>query len=278
MNENKSKKINSKDSNSTQTDIENIKICTYNIFWKIMKKDISIEKNIGKKNLKKFKFNIIKNIYLTKQIINPDIICIQEAEENHLIIKLFENSTYKHYVGYSEPEHILTIWKKKIYKKKLIADGEFESGRPFTLFVFEDIKTKIHFIFINIHPGHNPNTQEYIIKPIQQIINKHSDNIYLLDSRRIIISGDFNRDISKQIAFEPKKYYLKFNNTKYYFNPLLTLNKTCCSLNGYGYKKNCDQTIDTYKKPISSYQLNKVKWYDTKSSDHIAVITELKKF
>jgi len=97
----------------------NISIFSYNIFWKIMKNNNSpLEKNFGFTKLQKLKLNIISNIKNVINYYNPFIYCFQEAESAHSIIELFSKSEYRYHLGYSEPEHILTIWRKDVIKKK----------------------------------------------------------------------------------------------------------------------------------------------------------------
>ena len=161
-------------------------------------------------------------------------------------------------------------------KKKLIFDGQFEQGRPFSIIVFCDIRFNTHFILINIHAGHNYQTITSIFEPIQKLIEINKISINKYDIKRIIIIGDFNRNISSQIVLEPKKYKLIVNLSKYYFKSLENTNKTCCSLNGWGYKNNYDQIIDSYATPMHMQQLNKEQWYISNSSDHLAILTIVK--
>ena len=89
--------------------------------------------------------------------------------------------------------------------------------------------------------------------------------------------GDFNRDIRSQIKIDPTRYRLKINSIEYIFYPIEdTTNKTCCSLSGWGYKLNYDQTIDSYHQPLLIHQLNKEQWYISESSDHLATLSVLK--
>jgi hypothetical protein len=257
----------------------NLSIFSYNVYWKIMKlNDSLLNKNLNKTNLIKLKSNVLKNILNTKNYFNPFIYCFQESESFLDIINLFEKSLYKYHLGYSNPEHILTIWRKDIMKKKLVLDGEFEAGRPFSIFVFKDLRYKIYWILINIHSGHNPYTETSIFEPIQKLIQINQNKINKYDISRIIIIGDFNRDISSQIKIEPTKYKLILNSNEFNFKPTFNNNKTCCSLNGLGHKFNYDQVIDSYSEPILTYQLNNENWYLNNSSDHLAILSVLKNF
>lgn len=256
----------------------NISIFSYNIFWQIMKNDNSpLEKTLGKQKLNELKSNILKNITNTKNYYNPFVYCFQEAESAQDIIQLFDKSEYVYHLGYSNPEHILTIWRNDVLKKKLIFDGEFEPGRPFTLIIFKDIRFGIYWILINIHAGHHYDTLS-IFDPIQKIININKEQIGLFDIKRIVIIGDFNRDIGSQIKIDSIKYKLIINGLKFEFNFIETNNKTCCSIKGWGYNKNYDQIIDTYSQPLLTYQLNNETWYHKESSDHLAIISVVKNF
>jgi hypothetical protein len=256
----------------------NISIFSYNVFWKIMKNDNSpLEKILGNHKLNELKSNIILNITNTKNYYNPFVYCFQEAESAQDIIQLFNKSEYVYHLGYSNPEHILTIWRTDVLKKKLVLDGEFEPGRPFTLIIFKDIRFEIYWMLINIHAGHHYDTLS-IFDPIQKIININKEQICLFDIKRVVIIGDFNRDIGSQIKIYTIKYKLIINGLKFEFNFIETNNKTCCSIKGWGYNKNYDQIIDTYSQPLLTYQLNNETWYHKESSDHLAILSVVKNF
>ena len=241
----------------------NISICSYNVYWKIMKNNSS---------------PLIKNISNIKNYYNPYFYFFQEAENYSEITDIFDKSDYKFHINYSNPEHMLTIWQYKIFKKKIAIDGEFENGRPFCLFVFKDLRFSNYFILINIHGGHHSNTVETIFKPIQNVIDNNIHIIKKYNITRISICGDFNRDIGSQIFLEPSKFNIQINSSIYNFIPHLTKNKTCCSLNGYGHNKNYDQLIDSYNEPLIIHQLNNESWYISESSDHLAILSIIKNF
>lgn len=264
----------------------NISIFSYNVFWKIMKNNTSpLEATLGSTKLNELKSNIISNITNVINYYNPFIYCFQEAESSQDIINLFSKSEYSYHLGYSEPEHILTVWRKDVMKKKIILDGEFEPGRPFSIIVFNDLRYKNYFMLINIHASHHHHTNSSIFEPIQNLIdlnldliNKHV-NGRIERIERIVVVGDFNRDIGSQIKINPTGYKLKINLIEYNFNPIQnTTNKTCCSLKGWGYKLNYDQAIDSYSSPLLIHQLNKERWYISESSDHLATLTIIKNF
>lgn len=272
----------------------NISICSYNLFWEVMNNYSSpLEKKIGKDNLDKLKENILKNIFFIKNYYNPFVYCFQESAAYTDVINIFEKNKYDFYVGKSGPENILTIWNLDVLKKKKIFDGEFELGRPFTIIIFKDIRFDSYFILVNIHSGHNQDTSKSIFDPIQKIIIANKNIINKFNIKRIIISGDFNRDISSEIIGKSNSndniinnnmhnndnnnnYQLIVNSSIYNFYPFVSNNKTCCSLNGYGYKKNYDQVIDSYDTPIVIHPMTKEKWYESKSSDHVAILSIVK--
>jgi hypothetical protein len=260
----------------------NISICSYNIFWKIMINDSSLlGKKLDKTALFKLKEALLKNIFLIKNFYSPHFYCFQEAESYINITTMFENTIYDHHINYSKPEHMLTIWKKIFFNKILVFDGEFEKGRPFSILVLEDLRFGTNFILINVHAGHNPNTFKCIFEPIQKIFTINNNQIEKYDIKRIIICGDFNRDIGKQIldndgAEKDKKLNLIVGSIQYNFKPFVSDNKTCCNLNGYGYNKNYDQLIDSFDKPILIHPLSKENWYRSKSSDHIGILAIVK--
>jgi hypothetical protein len=254
--------------------INNISICSYNVFWKIMCLDKSLlNEKINLKTLKEFKQNLLKNIFLIKNYYNPHFYCFQESSSYEEILKIFENTKYDFHINYSEPEYMLTVWNNNLFKKQLIIDYEFEKGRPFSIFIFKDIFNKNYFILMNIHSGHRENTQKSIFEPMQQIIDNYKDEINKFTIYRIIVCGDFNRDINALI--NKNKFSLFLNKKKFIFKSLNTNNKTCCNLNGYGLKLNSDNIIDTFNQPRIVHPLNKESWYKLKSSDHIAILSIL---
>lgn len=257
----------------------NISVFSYNVFWKIMKLTNSpLINSMGNEKLKELKSNILKNISNVKKYYNPFIYCFQESESIEDIIKLFENSKYAYHITYSEPEHMLTIWQHRVLKKIFSIDAEFEPGRPFVIFIFKDLRFDNYFMLINIHSGHNTNTILSIFNPIQKSIDSKNKIFSKYNIKRIIIVGDFNRDIGEQIILQPNKFKLYLNLVEFNFYPILTKNKTCCNIKGYAYNKNYDQIIDSYKKPILTHSLNKELWYIPASSDHLAILSVVKNF
>lgn len=258
-------------------DNQNISIFSYNVFWKIMtNKNSPLVNTLGQKKIYELKSNILTNIEYVISYYNPFVYCFQEIESENDILQKFNKNKFMYHIGCSIPEHILTIWRKDVLEKKLILDGEFEKGRPFTIIIFKDLRFDIYWMLINIHGSHNYNTEIEIFKPIQNLIDINKNKIKKYDIKRLIMIGDFNRDISSQIELSPSNYKIKINSVEHIFNYLKNNNKTCCSLKGWGHKYNFDQAIDTYGKPLGIFQLNKEKWYKSESSDHIPIMAIFK--
>ena len=53
---------------------------------------------------------------------------------------------------------------------------------------------------------------------------------------------------------------------------------TCCSISGKNLKNNFDFVIDTFDSCILRHELNKESWYLQPSSDHIMIMTIIKKY
>jgi hypothetical protein len=275
----------------------NISISSFNVNWKIMDTRINETSTISnsstgittgittgtataldKKQNKmiELKKNILKNILMLKNYYDPFFYCFQEANKYDEILQIFQTNEYEYNIGYSKPEYILTIWKYKYMKKLFVINDEFEAGRPFSIIVFKDLRFGVNFILINIHCGHNIDTKETFVKPIEKIFETKLNDFVSFDIKRIIIVGDFNRDIGMEIYHSTIKFFI--DKKKFNMKGIQTKNKTCCSLEGYGYNKNYDQIIDSFEKPILIYPLNKEKWYNSKSSDHIGILCLIKNF
>ena len=98
---------------------------------------------------------------------------------------------------------------------------------------------------------------------------------------RIIIGGDFNRDINQEIKSDSKsKLVFELGHNHSIFNFKFTPNSTsntCCSIsaNSNNFKKNFDFIIDTFDSCILRHELNKESWYKQPASDHIMIMTIL---
>ena len=264
----------------------NIAICSYNLNWKIMDlhPDLIEQYSYSSNELKLFKSNIISNIQTIYDYYNPQIYCFQETSKYQDFIHIFNKEIFKYHINSSGPEFMVTVWDSTRIKLLESIDGEFESGRPFCIFIFKDLLVKNIFILINIHAGHNPNTLYTIFKPIQQIFSK-SKIFSNYPISRIIIGGDFNRDINQEIKSDSNsnsksksksKLVLKLGNRifNFQFTPKSTSN-TCCSISGNKFNKNFDFVIDTFDSCILRHELNKESWYKQPASDHIMVMTIL---
>jgi hypothetical protein len=242
-------------------------IISYNVYWKTM--DINNSENHlrNKLDLINYKKNILENIKYSYYHFNPDIYCFQEAHDYSSIINIFDKKKYNYHINISEKDVLLTIWNNQILKLIKVFDDEFEKGRPFSIFLFFNTKTNKYIIFINIHASHQEDTLKTIFKPIQENIDK---NFKKYSIKRIIIGGDFNRDINSYL--KNNKYFLIINKKKYFFKENYNNNKTCCDIFNKKYEFNSDQVIDTKSSNIITFQLDKFIWYKKKSSDHIMIL------
>jgi len=217
-------------------------IVTYNIKWD--SNEIQIK-------------NILLNIQEILKIYDIDFLLFQEASIYIKLIKIIDSKKYNYYLNKSGPEHMITFYKKN-YNKINVYDGEFIPGRPFCIFLFENILSKKKFYITNIHASHHPNTDLSIIKPIEKI-TKHLIN----DTDVFILGGDFNRNIITNIFIKTKNNNFKLKNIKNNSN-------TCCNLNINKLKYNFDHIIS------SSKIIKKITFNENyPSSDHILVIVEL---
>ncbi len=258
----------------------NIAICSYNLNWEVM--DPYNGKLVDEytiKQVKEFKQNIILNIQNTFDYYNPQIYCFQEASNFNDLTHIFKDDKFDKYVNLSGPEFMLTVWDKSRFDFIDVQPGEFQKGRPFCIFILKDKITFDNILLINIHAGHNPNTIYSIFNPIQ----KQIDTLDILNKiviSRIIIAGDFNRDINNQIKSDDKykKLIIQIANKsfdfKYYDKPL---NNTCCSIDSLRYKHNFDFVIDSYASVLIRHEMIKETWYKTPSSDHIMIMSILEK-
>lgn len=251
---------------------ENLTICSYNIFWKIMELAIS---NIKPSELKKYRANIINNITTVRDYFDPDILCFQEASGFESIIKLFDDKNYCHHLSFADPEYLLTVWNSSRLLFESVQESSFQRGRPFNIFIFFDKIKKKRIMIINIHAPHNLYTQTAIFNPIQKVITNHYNNISV---SRIAIIGDFNRNIALEIKSDPSKYKLNvgkniFNFYSYKNNSSIN---TCCGIdNNVLLKFAFDNVIDSYQDPIFTTELSKEKWYKSPASDHMMILSVL---
>ena len=217
-------------------------IITYNIKWN----SNNIEIN-----------NILLNI---KKILNTydiDFLLFQEATIYKKLINIIDNKKYDYHLNKSGLEHMITFYKKN-YKKINVYDSEFTTGRPFCVFLFENMLSNKKLYLINLHASHHPNTDLSIIKPIEKI----TKNLYN-ESHSLIMGGDFNRNIIENIYIHTQNKKFKLKNVKNNLN-------TCCNVNAHNLKHNFDHVLCSIK-PIKKIIYNEY----SPASDHMMVIVEL---
>jgi hypothetical protein len=266
-------------------DYPNIAICSYNLNWEIMDiKEGKLTREYTVKELEQYKSNILENIQNIHDYYNPQIYCFQEAANYTEVTKIFNPDIFKHHVNISGPELMLTIWDSTRFELLNVKSSGFESGRPFCIFVFKDILVGNTFILINIHAGHRTDTYKSIFRPIQKILDK-SKLLKNYNISRIIIGGDFNRNINEQIKSSKELILINDSdfdsNSKQIFNFQYTnkkLSNTCCSISGKNLKNNFDFVIDSLDSCILRHELNKESWYLQPASDHIMIMSIIKKY
>jgi hypothetical protein len=201
--------------------------------------------------------NILLNIQTIINTYDIDFLLFQEARIYKKLINIIDNKKYNYHLNKSGEEHMITFYKKN-YEKINAYDSDFSPGRPFCIFLFKNIISKNIFYLINLHSGHNINTELSIINPIEKI-TKYLNN----ETDIFILGGDFNRNIITSISIKTKNKNFK---TKYFKNN----SKTCCNTNNNKLKYNYDHILSSIK-TIKKITFNK----NIPSSDHILVIVEL---
>ncbi len=255
----------------------NISVCSYNIFWKVMDpSDTDLKNDFTLAQLKQFKKNIISNIQNVHDYYNPSIYCFQEASNFQDFIHIFKDQFYLKYINVSGPEYMVTVINKNKFSFIDVMPGQFQKGRPFCIFLLKDNDTDENFLLINIHAGHIQYTYNSIFKPIQKSLDMLDlNNKNNIDISRIVMAGDFNRDINHEIKID-SQLVLNIGNKvfsfKYYDKPM---ENTCCSLVSTNYTINFDFVIDSFKQPIIRHELNKELWYSNPSSDHVMIMSIL---
>lgn len=257
-----------------KNDYPNIVICSYNIYWKLMDLSNTTLNYIKPELLAKYKQNTLTNITNTINYYNPHIYCFQEAASYPELIKLFDKNIYDYYVNKSGKEYMLTIYNKNKFTLLYSISGEFESGRPFCICIFNNETYNYNFMLINIHAGHDIDTNTSIFKHIQDCINK-IDKCFL-NIKRIIIAGDFNRNVENEINNNSYNYYLLINDDKFIFYNFYNNKNTCCNIYGNKLDKNYDYIIESLERPILTHNLSDEKWYTYPSSDHTMIMTIIK--
>lgn len=217
-------------------------ILSYNVRW-----------NSDKIQIK----NILNNIDNVLNTYDIDFMLFQEAYFYKKILKLIDLKKYNYHYHKSDKDILITIYKNN-YTIKNVYDGEFEKGRPFSIFYFQNKITNNYFLFINLHAGHHPNINYHIFKPINEI----TKNLNITPTQ-IIMGGDFNKNIKTkhEINTKNKTFKLKFLNNN---------EKTCCDINSKRLYFTIDHIISS-KKPIKKIV------YKGKSpaSDHLLILVEV---
>jgi hypothetical protein len=254
-------------------DIEKLSCVSYNLFWEIMDYENAVRLIKIKKDLPKYKEYLLHNINSVLDYYNPQILCFQEASNFKNIVDLFDHN-FDHVVNKSNLENMITIWNKNKIKLISFKSNEFEKGRPFCIFIFKHKILKYNFMLINIHASHNDDTENALFKPIQNIINTF-DNTLLKNIHRVLIVGDFNRNVNNEIKNKLFSYSLLINKIKYQFHNNNNNKNTCCDMYGNNLIKNYDHVIDTLNNPLVIHPLNNEKWYKYPSSDHVMILSIL---
>ena len=102
------------------------------------------------------------------------------------------------------------------------------------------------------------------------------------------MGGDFNRNINLEVNNDSgsgsgskagAKLILELNHSifNFKFTDKISSN-TCCSISGNNLKNNFDFIIDSFDSIILRHELNKESWYKQPSSDHIMIMTIIKKY
>jgi len=238
----------------------NLKMLTYNVNWQNMSGDKSAPIDLCK--TKDLCASNINNLILDE--LPLDFIFIQEVMNEEVLFKDLEKE-YKIVKTKSGNETMGVVINNK-YNVLTAIGGEFESGRPF-LVVF----LKEGICLVNVHMGHKKNILDEL-KKIEEEIYKRKINV---DPYRIILGGDFNADVGKEILFFEKNM---FNYKKKF---------TCCvytthmgkSINNLRYLKgkNIDHILDSEDEPVYSTILTPLDENNNLNpgSDHLGVYVEL---
>jgi hypothetical protein len=222
-------------------------------------------------NCKLCKYNILANINLFVKKYKPEICAFQETAKYESIIELFDNSVYEHYLNKSGPEYMLTIWNKRTYALIDAYHGEFERGRPFAIIILQKAKSVNYIAVINIHAGHIINTHYSIFKIINNFINENITDDIKNNVSRIIMAGDFNRNVNKDLTSD---YKIKFTK-EFKLRSLSNYEYTCCDM-GYAHTKNYDHVLDSKFTPVDKYLGIESSKYKVPASDHVLVMVKLK--
>jgi hypothetical protein len=218
------------------------------------------------------KLNILLNISTNIKKYNPDFVTIQEASEHNSIVELFDSDLYDSYINMSEKETMLSLWNKKKFNLVNSYDAEFDKGRPYVILILENNRTKKNIALINLHGGHNTDTQQNIFDKINDFIKTKIKLQIKKSITRVIMSGDFNRDVYEDST---SNYIIKFVDD-FALHRFSNKKQTCCSTIGYGHKFVYDHILDSKATLEKTILGNGNKNYKVPSSDHILIIGKLK--
>jgi hypothetical protein len=145
-------------------------------------------------------------------------------------------------------------------------------GRPFCIFILKHKKTNNYICLINIHAGHEPNTQETIFNIINKLIEDKLDDKLAKKISRVIMFGDFNRN-----PFDDKTsgYEIIIGNNIFNLHKNDLDEKTCCNIKGKKNNSNYDHILDSLYK-VKRQLVNKEKYYTIPASDHVMIIGQVK--
>jgi hypothetical protein len=247
-----------------------LNIISYNVSWEAMTSSMFGNLKLCTNGI--CKSNILDNIVFNVKKYKPTFALFQEASEHNDIIDLFNKDIYENFVNTSDKEFMISIWNKIKFTLVKALGGEFEKGRPFAIIILKNNKNNKNIALINLHAGHIPNTQLFIIDKINNFINNEFSHTIKKSITRVIMSGDYNRDIFED---NTSNYIIKFND-EFKLKRTQNNNHTCCSILGYGHKFNYDHVLDSKSNIIKKIVSNSVKQYKYPASDHVLIIVNLK--
>lgn len=261
-----------------------VKVFTYNVCWEANKpaplsyngKLSGDLLNVCQNNVEKCRQNISNTIsnYLHKN--KYDFIALQEIpienspglQLNDWIKRFKIKNNHNVIINTSGFEKMMTIYDSTKYRLIQHKFGNLnEKGRPFNSILFEDIKSKQNLMFVNLHAGHS--MKSYGSLQMKKQIEKQWSKQTHID--RVIVAGDFNRDIPNiDENYKLSLNLFGFNLYNKYKNRLLS----CCSTSSsplYKYPK--DHILDSYTG--ATYKKGKINF---PSSDHLYISALLKPF
>ena len=235
-----------------------IKILSYNVFWRAMKTNNAHNKCLNNKCL----LNVVNFIDSNSLY---DFVGLQEAANWDLIQRkskvLSKMTAFNYKPGIEE---IVVFYDDKYLLDDSIVGWLEDTGRPFVILFF---RQKI--CLICMHAGHSGDFYKFdtYLKNIITVNYADSKKIILnkLATYNIILMGDLNTELKN------RDQYLIFNNRFYNVPRMLygiNKNKSCCS------GTNLDAKVYlAYDHILSTYQNIKSSVYHiTNASDHLPII------